>query len=104
MIIIICNYLHYPSSNLPNFFPFFLFFFFLMFLQPPFSSGNRQKIQQKIVKDKIKLPAFLSSEAHSLLKGVSKLLSSPILPFDLLISNVLYINSANDLKFLYLFL
>nr|KAJ0197100.1 hypothetical protein LSAT_V11C700369160 [Lactuca sativa] len=32
--------------------------------------GNRQKIQEKIVKDKIKLPGFLSSEAHSLLKGV----------------------------------
>ncbi|KAK4377425.1 hypothetical protein RND71_003721 [Anisodus tanguticus] len=36
--------------------------------KPPFT-GNRQKIQQKIVKDKLKLPAFLSSEAHSLLKG-----------------------------------
>ncbi|RZB94161.1 hypothetical protein D0Y65_025434 [Glycine soja] len=38
--------------------------------KPPFCGGNRDKIQQKIVKDKIKLPAFLSSEAHSLLKGV----------------------------------
>ncbi|KAI4306576.1 hypothetical protein L6164_029839 [Bauhinia variegata] len=38
--------------------------------KPPFSGGNRQKIQQKIVKDKIKLPAFLSSAAHSLLKGL----------------------------------
>lgn len=37
--------------------------------KPPFT-GNRQKIQQKIVKDKLKLPAFLSSEAHSLLKGL----------------------------------
>ncbi|XP_028796167.1 serine/threonine-protein kinase AtPK2/AtPK19-like isoform X2 [Neltuma alba] len=37
--------------------------------KPPFTSGNRQKIQQKIIKDKVKLPAFLSSEAHSLLKG-----------------------------------
>ncbi|XP_027332211.1 serine/threonine-protein kinase AtPK2/AtPK19-like isoform X2 [Abrus precatorius] len=35
----------------------------------PFAGGNRQKIQQKIIKDKIKLPSFLSSEAHSLLKG-----------------------------------
>ncbi|KAL7600265.1 hypothetical protein Lser_V15G26047 [Lactuca serriola] len=35
-----------------------------------FRGGNRQKIQEKIVKDKIKLPGFLSSEAHSLLKGV----------------------------------
>lgn len=40
------------------------------FFQPPFV-GNRQKVQQKIIKDKIKLPAFLSSDAHSLLKGVS---------------------------------
>ncbi|XP_077239308.1 serine/threonine-protein kinase AtPK2/AtPK19-like [Tasmannia lanceolata] len=38
--------------------------------KPPFCSGNRGKIQQKIIKDKIKLPAFLSSEAHSLLKGL----------------------------------
>nr|GEV21517.1 serine/threonine-protein kinase AtPK2/AtPK19-like [Tanacetum cinerariifolium] len=38
--------------------------------KPPYRGGNRQKIQQKIVKDKIKLPAFLSSEAHSLLKGL----------------------------------
>ncbi|XP_031247447.1 serine/threonine-protein kinase AtPK2/AtPK19-like [Pistacia vera] len=38
--------------------------------KPPFIGGNRQKVQQKIVKDKIKLPAFLSSEAHALLKGL----------------------------------
>ncbi|CAL0328353.1 unnamed protein product [Lupinus luteus] len=38
--------------------------------KPPFFGGNREKIQQKIVKDRIKLPAFLSSEAHSLLKGL----------------------------------
>ncbi|XP_058075403.1 serine/threonine-protein kinase AtPK2/AtPK19-like isoform X1 [Magnolia sinica] len=38
--------------------------------KPPFVTGNREKIQQKIIKDKIKLPAFLSSEAHSLLKGL----------------------------------
>ncbi|KDP21625.1 hypothetical protein JCGZ_03296 [Jatropha curcas] len=38
--------------------------------RPPFTGGNRQKIQLKIIKDKIKLPAFLSSEAHSLLKGL----------------------------------
>ena len=40
-------------------------------LQPPFVGGNRDKVQQKIVKEKIKLPAYLSSEVHSLLKGVS---------------------------------
>nr|KAJ0188538.1 hypothetical protein LSAT_V11C900465230 [Lactuca sativa] len=38
--------------------------------KPLFRGGNRQKIQEKIVKDKIKLPRFLSSEAHSLFKGV----------------------------------
>ncbi|CAI9300012.1 unnamed protein product [Lactuca saligna] len=38
-------------------------------IKPPFIGGHRQKIQEKIVKDKIKLPVFLSSEAHSLLKG-----------------------------------
>ncbi|KAI3408979.1 uncharacterized protein J3R85_019928 [Psidium guajava] len=38
--------------------------------KPPFIGGNREKIQQKIVKDKMKLPNFLSSEAHSLLKGL----------------------------------
>ncbi|OMO89961.1 hypothetical protein COLO4_19480 [Corchorus olitorius] len=38
--------------------------------KPPFTGGNRQKIQDKIIKDKIKLPAFLSSEAHSILKGL----------------------------------
>lgn len=38
--------------------------------KPPFVGGNRQKVQQKIIKDKIKLPAFLSSDAHSLLKGL----------------------------------
>ncbi|OVA13704.1 Protein kinase domain [Macleaya cordata] len=38
--------------------------------KPPFCGGNREKIQQKIIKDKIKLPGFLSSEAHSLLKGL----------------------------------
>lgn len=39
--------------------------------QPPFVGGNRDKIQQKIIKDKVKLPGYLSSEAHSLLKGVN---------------------------------
>ncbi|KAI9102181.1 hypothetical protein K1719_023691 [Acacia pycnantha] len=38
--------------------------------KPPFTGGNRQKIQQKITRDKVKLPSFLSSEAHSLLKGL----------------------------------
>lgn len=38
--------------------------------KPPFIGGNRYKIQQKIIKDKIKLPQYLSSEAHSLLKGL----------------------------------
>ncbi|XP_072959679.1 serine/threonine-protein kinase AtPK2/AtPK19-like [Typha angustifolia] len=38
--------------------------------KPPFLGGNKEKVQQKIVKGKMKLPAFLSSEAHSLLKGL----------------------------------
>lgn len=38
--------------------------------QPPFHGGNREKIQKKIVKDKLKLPAYLTSEAHNLLKGL----------------------------------
>ncbi|RCV14542.1 hypothetical protein SETIT_2G434500v2 [Setaria italica] len=37
--------------------------------KPPFV-GNRDKVQQKVVKEKLKLPSFLSSEAHSLLKGL----------------------------------
>lgn len=38
--------------------------------KPPFHGGNREKIQKKIVKDKFKLPAYLTSEAHCLLKGL----------------------------------
>ncbi|KAE8666540.1 Serine/threonine-protein kinase AtPK2/AtPK19 [Hibiscus syriacus] len=38
--------------------------------KPPFTGGNRQKVQEKIIKEKIKLPNFLSSEAHSILKGL----------------------------------
>lgn len=38
--------------------------------KPPFFGGNRDKIQQKIVKDKMKLPHYLTSEVHSLLKGL----------------------------------
>lgn len=37
--------------------------------KPPFT-GSRDKIQQRIIKEKIKLPAFLSSEAHSLLRAL----------------------------------
>ncbi|CAN1772029.1 Serine/threonine-protein kinase AtPK2/AtPK19 [Linum perenne] len=49
---------------------------FTFVLQPPFIGGNREKIQKKIVTEKMKLPTFLSSEAHSLLKGVSFLHSN----------------------------
>ncbi|MQL88922.1 hypothetical protein Taro_021500 [Colocasia esculenta] len=38
--------------------------------KPPFCGGNRERIQQKIMKEKIKLPAYLSSDVHSLLKGL----------------------------------
>ncbi|CAN8270002.1 unnamed protein product [Cochlearia groenlandica] len=37
--------------------------------KPPFL-GSKGKIQQRIVKDKIKLPQFLSNEAHAMLKGL----------------------------------
>lgn len=39
--------------------------------EPPFFSNNRQKLQNKIIKDKLKLPAWLTSEASTLVKGVS---------------------------------
>ncbi|GKU88770.1 hypothetical protein SLEP1_g2996 [Rubroshorea leprosula] len=38
--------------------------------QPPFTHANRQKLQQRIIQEKVKLPPYLSSEAHSLLKGL----------------------------------
>ncbi|XP_078445029.1 serine/threonine-protein kinase AtPK2/AtPK19-like [Wolffia australiana] len=38
--------------------------------KPPFCGGNREKIQQKIIKEKMKLPGYLSSDAHALLKGL----------------------------------
>jgi serine/threonine protein kinase len=41
--------------------------------EPPFFSGNRQKLQNKIIKDKLKLPAWLTSEASTLVKGVRNL-------------------------------
>ncbi|KAI3936253.1 hypothetical protein MKW92_044553 [Papaver armeniacum] len=37
---------------------------------PPYTHANRQKLQQKIIKEKFKLPPFLTSEAHSLLKAL----------------------------------
>eukprot|EP00252_Welwitschia_mirabilis_P013578 TRINITY_DN2984_c0_g1_i1.p1 TRINITY_DN2984_c0_g1~~TRINITY_DN2984_c0_g1_i1.p1 ORF type:complete len:476 (+),score=78.03 TRINITY_DN2984_c0_g1_i1:525-1952(+) len=38
--------------------------------QPPFTHKNRQKLQDKIIKEKIKLPSYLTFEVHSLLKGL----------------------------------
>jgi len=38
--------------------------------QPPFTHSNKQKLQEKIIKDKIKLPTFLTSDANNLLKGL----------------------------------
>lgn len=38
--------------------------------QPPFTHTNRKKLQEKIIKEKIKLPSYLTTEAHSLLKGL----------------------------------
>ncbi|KAK7330425.1 hypothetical protein VNO77_24619 [Canavalia gladiata] len=36
----------------------------------PFTHANRKKLQEKIIKEKVKLPPYLTSEAHSLLKGL----------------------------------
>ncbi|KHN18506.1 Serine/threonine-protein kinase AtPK2/AtPK19 [Glycine soja] len=36
----------------------------------PFTHNNRKKLQEKIIKEKVKLPPFLTSEAHSLLNGL----------------------------------
>ncbi|XP_078448550.1 serine/threonine-protein kinase AtPK2/AtPK19-like [Wolffia australiana] len=38
--------------------------------QPPFTHPNKQKLQQKIINERVKLPSFLSSEAHALIKGL----------------------------------
>lgn len=38
--------------------------------QPPFVHSSRKKLQEKIIKEKVKLPPRLTSEAHSLLKGL----------------------------------
>ncbi|KAM1377502.1 hypothetical protein ACFX11_039252 [Malus domestica] len=38
--------------------------------QPPFTHANRKKLQERIIKEKVKLPSYLTSEAHSLLKGL----------------------------------
>ncbi|XP_021733724.1 serine/threonine-protein kinase AtPK1/AtPK6-like [Chenopodium quinoa] len=38
--------------------------------KPPFAHANRQKLQQKIINDKVKLPSMVSTEAHSLLRGL----------------------------------
>lgn len=37
---------------------------------PPFQHKNQQKLQEKILKDKIKLPAYLTAEAHSIIKAL----------------------------------
>lgn len=42
----------------------------LSFWQPAFTHGHRQKLQQKILNEKVQLLLFLTSEAHSLLKRV----------------------------------
>ncbi|KDP31171.1 hypothetical protein JCGZ_11547 [Jatropha curcas] len=38
--------------------------------QPPFTHKDRKRLQERIIKEKVKLPSYLSSEAHSLLKGL----------------------------------
>lgn len=36
----------------------------------PFKANNQPALLQKILKEKIKYPSYLTAEAHSLLKGV----------------------------------
>ncbi|KAM5570598.1 serine/threonine-protein kinase [Rosa sericea] len=38
--------------------------------QPPFTHANRKKLQERIIREKVKLPPYLTTEAHSLLKGL----------------------------------
>lgn len=38
--------------------------------KPPFVHSNRKKLQEKIINEKVKLPPRLTSEAHSLLRGL----------------------------------
>ncbi|KAJ9140386.1 hypothetical protein P3X46_031040 [Hevea brasiliensis] len=38
--------------------------------QPPFTHKDRKKLQERIIKEKVKLPPYLSIEAYSLLKGL----------------------------------
>ncbi|KAG7021487.1 Serine/threonine-protein kinase AtPK2/AtPK19, partial [Cucurbita argyrosperma subsp. argyrosperma] len=38
--------------------------------KPPFTHANRKKLQERIIKEKVKLPSYLSTEAHSLLRGL----------------------------------
>lgn len=38
--------------------------------QPPYTHANRKKLQEKIINEKLKLPPRLTSEAHSLLRGL----------------------------------
>ncbi|KAM1335666.1 hypothetical protein ACFX15_039442 [Malus domestica] len=38
--------------------------------QSPFTHANRKKLQERIIKEKVKLPSYLTSEDHSLLKGL----------------------------------
>lgn len=37
---------------------------------PPFQHKSQQKLQEKILKDKIKLPTYLTAEAHSIIKAL----------------------------------
>lgn len=50
----------------------FSFSWLLSFIWQAPKHNNRKKLQEKIIKEKVKLPPFLTSEAHSLLNGVSR--------------------------------
>ena len=38
--------------------------------KPPFRAVNEQKLYQKILNERVAMPQYLSSECHSLLKGL----------------------------------
>ncbi|KAL2936014.1 hypothetical protein RDABS01_019132 [Bienertia sinuspersici] len=50
---------------------------------PPFTHPNRQKLQKRIIDEKVKLPPLVTTEAHSLLRGTSNRSSISINGYEL---------------------
>ncbi|XVF12035.1 hypothetical protein REPUB_Repub08aG0080100 [Reevesia pubescens] len=59
-------YSHYFWSD----FPIFVHTIRFLFMRPPFRHEKRKKLQRRIIQEKVNLPPFLCTEAHSLLKGL----------------------------------